>query len=90
VSSASIWETAIKVGAGKLKANLDELVAQIAQDGFIELAVSYRHAAAVTSLPGIHRDPFDRMLVAQAICESMPLLTADRVLAKYSRLVELV
>jgi PIN domain nuclease of toxin-antitoxin system len=90
VSSVSIWETAIKIGAGKLKANLDELVAQIAQDGFLELGISYRHAAVVTSLPTIHRDPFDRMLVAQAICESMPLLTADRVLAKYSRLVELV
>jgi len=90
VSSASLWETAIKVQAGKLNLDLNELVANIARDGFLELVISYQHVAQVALLPLIHRDPFDRMLVAQAICGPMKLLTADRVLACYSDLVELV
>lgn len=52
--------------------------------------ISHQHAATVRMLPYIHRDPFDRMLVAQAMCESATLLTADRVLAGYSELVELI
>ncbi len=62
----------------------------IARDGFQELIVSYKHAVQVGLLPSLHRDPFDRMLVAQAICGPMKLLTADRVLADYSELVEIV
>jgi PIN domain nuclease of toxin-antitoxin system len=90
VSSVSIWETAIKVQARKLDLDLNELVANIARDGFQELIVSYKHAVQVGLLPSLHRDPFDRMLVAQAICGPMKLLTADRVLADYSELVEIV
>lgn len=90
VSSVSIWETAMKVSRGTLKVDLDALAAQIELDGFLELGISHQHAAAVTLLPYIHRDPFDRMLVAQAMCESVILLTADRVLANYPVLVELV
>ena len=90
VSSVTIWEIAIKVGSGKLMVNMDQLASEITRLGLLELRISHKHAARVRHLPDIHRDPFDRMLVAQAICEPMKLLTADRVLAGYSELVEMV
>nr|WP_315258481.1 type II toxin-antitoxin system VapC family toxin [uncultured Duganella sp.] len=90
VSSVSIWEAAIKVRDKALDLDLNVLAKQIEIDGFIELKISHRHAATVALLPGIHRDPFDRMLVAQAMCESMTLLTADHLLASYSNLVEVI
>jgi PIN domain nuclease of toxin-antitoxin system len=90
VSSASIWEIALKVSAGKFQLDMDELLAQITQIDLTPLPISHEHAAMVRLLPYIHRDPFDRMLVAQAMCESVTLLTADRLLADYSDLVELV
>ena len=90
ISSASIWEVAIKVSNRKLKIDIDVLISNIADSGFFMLEITYAHAAAVANLPLIHRDPFDRMLVAQAMCEPMKLLTADRVLADYSPLVELI
>lgn len=89
VSSASIWEASIKIGIGKLEADIEELVAQIAQNGFLELPVSARHAMQLARLPELHRDPFDRMLVAQAMCEPLRLLTADAQVARYSELVDL-
>ncbi|WP_332875816.1 type II toxin-antitoxin system VapC family toxin [Massilia sp. S19_KUP03_FR1] len=90
VSSASIWEASIKVGIGKLDADIDQLVAEIEHSGFRELPVSARHAAMVTRLPDLHRDPFDRILVAQALCEPLRLLTADNILRGYSELVETI
>lgn len=90
ISSASIWEIAIKVSVGKLNLDWDELIVQISQIGLQELAISHQHAAKIRLLPYLHRDPFDRMLVAQAMCESMILLTADRLLASYSNLVEVI
>jgi len=90
VSSVSIWEVAIKVANRKLKVDVDILISNIADSGFFMLDITYAHAAAVANLPLIHRDPFDRMLVAQAMCEPMKLLTADRVLADYSPLVEVI
>lgn len=90
VSSASIWEAAIKAKLGKLDANVDELVAAIADSGFRELPITARHAAAVGRLPDVHSDPFDRMLIAQAISEPLRFLTADDVLGQYSDLVELI
>ena len=90
VSSASIWEAGIKFKIGKLDVQIDELVTEISRNHFAELAISHRHAAQVGRLPDIHRDPFDRMLVAQAMCEPLRLLTADRILANYSELVEVV
>ncbi len=90
VSSASIWEASIKAGIGKLDVDIDQLVAEIDNSGFRELPVSARHAAMVTRLPDIHRDPFDRILVAQALCEPLRLLTADSLLSGYSELVEAV
>ncbi len=90
VSSASIWESAIKAGIGKLDIDVDLLAAEINNSGFIELPVTARHAAKVTHLPNIHRDPFDRMLVAQAISEPLTLLTADEKLRGYTDLVEII
>lgn len=90
VSSASIWEASIKAGLGKLDVDVDALVAEIAGSGFSELQVSARHAAAVRGLADIHNDPFDRILIAQAICEPLRFLTHDGMLKGYSQLVEIV
>jgi len=90
VSAASIWEIGIKVRLGKIDAAPDELVAAIGQSGFAELAVRALHAAAAARLPMHHRDPFDRLLVAQAVTEPLRLLTADAVLASYGDMVVLV
>jgi PIN domain nuclease of toxin-antitoxin system len=87
VSSASIWEATIKYQLGKLKVAPDRLLDAVAPSGFAELAISLRHAAAVAHLPPIHRDPFDRLLLAQAISEPLHFLTADDKLAQYSELV---
>ncbi len=90
VSSASIWEAAIKVRLGKLEVNIDALVSAIADSGFLELPVTAKHAAAVCRLADVHNDPFDRLLIAQAISEPLRFLTADKLLCQYSDLVELV
>jgi len=90
VSSASIWEATIKTGIGKLEVNVQQLVSEIQNSGFQELSISARHAATVAQLPDIHRDLFDRILIAQALCEPLRLLTADSILTGYSELVELI
>jgi PIN domain nuclease of toxin-antitoxin system len=87
VSSASLWEVAIKVRLGKIKANPRELFDQIAANDFIELPVLSRHALLVADLPLYHSDPFDRLLIAQAISEPMHLITADAQFRQYSELV---
>lgn len=87
VSSASIWEAIIKYQLGKLKVDPDRLIDAVAESGFLELSITMRHAAAVTYLPPIHRDPFDRLLLAQAISEPLHFLTADDKLPQYSELV---
>lgn len=87
VSSASIWEIAIKVSLGKLRVDVAMLSAFVKNSGFSELAISSPHAVKVRDLPLFHRDPFDRILIAQAIFEGLQLLTADRNLKKYSPLV---
>lgn len=90
VSSASIWEAAIKIKLGRLDANIDDLVSAITDSGFRELPVTAKHAAAVCRLPDLHNDPFDRLLIAQAISEPLRFLTADGVLGQYSELVDLI
>ena len=87
VSAASIWEATIKSALGKLEADPEALVKAIPASGFVELPVRAAHAAAVRRLPGLHRDPFDRLLIAQAISEPLHFLTSDRTLAAYSELV---
>lgn len=78
------------MGIGKLKADPDRLVQGIAASGFRELPVTAAHAAALAHLKPLHRDPFDRLLVAQAISEPLRLLTADPLLVQYSDLVALI
>jgi len=90
VSSASIWEMAIKSSLGKLDADLDAITAELNKLGVLELAISWQHSKQVKLLPYYHRDPFNRLIVSQAICEPLILLTHDKVLAKYTDLVKLV
>lgn len=90
VSSASIWEIAIKIKLKKLKGDVNELAKSIEENGFIELPITTKHAACTYELKDIHRDPFDRILIAQAICEPLRFLTADKILSRYSHLVETV
>jgi PIN domain nuclease of toxin-antitoxin system len=88
-SAASIWEIAIKAGLGRRDFALDPAeIAQAALDtGFTELAVRSNAAALVARLPLLHRDPFDRVLVAQAIVEPATLYTTNQQLVPYSDLV---
>ncbi|HEV3114362.1 MAG TPA: type II toxin-antitoxin system VapC family toxin [Candidatus Binataceae bacterium] len=91
-SAASIWELAIKLQIGRLflPIKLEDITAAAKLMGFAELPVSAAHAAGVRDLPLYHRDPFDRVLVAQAIHEPARLLTANAVLGQYSNLVEII
>jgi PIN domain nuclease of toxin-antitoxin system len=82
VSAATIWEISIKRSLGKLAVDGD-VCEHIEGQSFRELPIIGRHAIEVENLPMHHRDPFDRMLVAQARCEGLTLLTGDRQLAKY-------
>lgn len=86
VSAASIWEIAIKhgLGRGDMPVSGETALAYFRQAGYRVLAIEPEHAAAVESLPAHHQDPFDRLLVAQALTEPMRLLTHDAVVAKYS------
>jgi PIN domain nuclease of toxin-antitoxin system len=82
VSAASAWEIAIKISLGKLTAP-DDLPDRILGEGFAWLAISERHAWHVRDLPMLHRDPFDRLLVAQALIERLPVITGDSRFAGY-------
>ena len=76
VSSVSVWEIAIKRSLGKLEAP-EDLLEIVSDEGFVFLAVSPWHAWRVATLPRHHGDPFDRLLVAQALVEGVPVVTAD-------------
>ncbi len=91
-SAASIWEIAIKSALGRSDFRVAPArIAEVAlESGFVELPVRVPAALRVAALPHHHRDPFDRLLVAQAMCEPAVLYTADPQLAAYSELVELV
>ena len=90
VSSASIWEIAIKVSLKKLNIKIERIVEAIAESDFLELPVSMHHASFISQLPHIHSDPFDRLLIAQAMTEPLTFLTADSNLKEYSELVEVL
>jgi PIN domain nuclease of toxin-antitoxin system len=86
VSAASAWEITTKYRVGKLpKASfiVTDITGMLAPHGFIEFPVRIRHGQLAGSLPGIHRDPFDRMLVAQAILEDMTIVSNDQILSAY-------
>lgn len=87
VSAVSIWEIAIKSRIGKIKADPKRMIKAIQESGFYELPVTTIHAAGVEHLPDHHRDPFDRLLLAQSLAEPLKLLTTDSQLPKYSDLV---
>ena len=86
LSLASVWEMAIKSSLGKLilKQSLDKLILSQLQENYIDqLTISFRHVTRVKKLPFHHRDPFDRLLIAQAIEEDIPVLTADAAFDQY-------
>jgi PIN domain nuclease of toxin-antitoxin system len=87
VSAVSPWEIAIKVRVGKMKADIPELLSSLEAAGLIELPVLARHMPLIAALPLHHGDPFDRLLIAQAMSEPLHLLTADPKLKQYSELV---
>ena len=84
-SAVSIWEVAIKTGLGRPGFAVDAAVfrRRLLDNGYMELPVTGAHAAAVADLPPIHKDPFDRLLVAQAQVEGVELLSSDRLIARY-------
>jgi PIN domain nuclease of toxin-antitoxin system len=82
ISAASAWEVAIKTALGKMQLQIPfEDAVEI--NSFQKLPVEFRHAAATAALPPHHGDPFDRLLIAQALTEGLTLVTHDRVFARY-------
>ncbi len=84
-SAASIWEIVIKHGLGRDDFRMEPSVLRrgLLDNGYSELAITSQHAVGVEVLPPIHKDPFDRIIVAQSIAEGITLLTSDPVVAKY-------
>jgi PIN domain nuclease of toxin-antitoxin system len=91
-SSVSLWEIAIKLGLRRsdFRADLGLLRPALSDMGFVELPVTGAHAERLVDLPPIHRDPFDRMLVAQSLSEPLILLTNDDALEAYGNVVRVV
>lgn len=83
VSAASIWEIALKAALGRLNPGVSDIVEEIVANAFIELPVTARHTERSTRLPPHHRDPFDRLLIAQAQIEDLTLVSLDRAVAAY-------
>jgi PIN domain nuclease of toxin-antitoxin system len=90
VSAASIWEISIKSALGKLEADPRVVLEALQPAGLRLLPISGEHAARVFELPALHRDPFDRLLLAQAWFEPLTLLTDDNVLSQYGGYVSVV
>ncbi|MDQ6666262.1 MAG: type II toxin-antitoxin system VapC family toxin [Acidobacteriota bacterium] len=84
-SAASIWEIAIKRGLGRDDFRVEPRVLRrgLLDNGYMELSITSQHAVALDTLPPIHKDPFDRILVAQALIEGITLLTIDPLVARY-------
>jgi PIN domain nuclease of toxin-antitoxin system len=83
VSSATVWEIAIKVAIGRLTFPLDQFDDVMQRMGFETLPVLPSHAIVAGSLPRYHADPFDRMLIAQAMVENLILVTSDGIIGRY-------
>ena len=82
LSAASVWELGLKIARGKLKLP-EDYAPRLLAHGFEELPVSITHAARATTLPPLHGDPFDRLLIAQALAEGLMLVTSDRAIMRY-------
>ncbi len=91
-SSASLWEVVIKRGLGRDDFKVDARLLRrgLLDNGYSELPIGSEHVVAIENLPPIHKDPFDRILVAQAQVEGITLLTADPTVAKYPGPIQLV
>lgn len=91
-SAVNIWEIAIKYALGRPDFRTDPalVMRRFREAGFRELAVTSEHAMRVGTLPRLHNDPFDRLLVAQSIVEGMTLLTADATLAAYPAMIRVI
>lgn len=89
VSAATVWEISIKrgLGRGDVPVSGERALELFALAGYRELTVTQRHAALVETLPAIHADPFDRILVAQATAEGMSLLSRDVTVVRYGAMV---
>ena len=84
VSAASLWEVVIKRMLGRMDVDLEELLSSIAGDGFAELPIRFAHTMKVLSLPRHHDDPFDRILIAQAVSDGRRLVTTDPLILAYA------
>ncbi|HEY0120220.1 MAG TPA: type II toxin-antitoxin system VapC family toxin [Rhizobium sp.] len=84
-SPASIWEAAIKRGSDRSDFHIDpfRLRYKLMENGYIELPITSEHTIAIAGLPLLHKDPFDRILIAQAIVEGIPLITVDETILRY-------
>lgn len=82
LSAATVWELGLKIARGKLKLP-EDYAPRLLTNGFEELPVSITHAARATMLPPLHSDPFDRLLIAQALDEGLMLVTSDRAVLRY-------
>ena len=85
VSAATVWEMAIKASLGRLRLSdpVERYIGEKVGQGYLVMPVSWEHAARVEQLPWHHRDPFDRLLLAQALVERCPIVSRDRVFRKY-------
>lgn len=85
-SAAGLWEITIKSGLGRDDFAVDARVLRrvFIDNGYVELAISSEHAVAISQLPAIHKDPFDRMLITQSIVGDMTLITSDETVCRYS------
>ena len=92
VSRASLWEVAIKVSIGKLRLDIETFAASVETTGFEWLDIRHAHLLSVATLPlfADHKDPFDRLLVAQSQSEPLLFLTADKNLARYGEIVRVL
>ena len=84
VSAVSIWEIVIKRMLGRIEVDVDALLSSIGADAFVELPVRFNHALKVQSLPRLHDDPFDRILIAQAVSDGRRLVTTDESVLAYA------
>lgn len=88
----SLWELAIKSALGKTDYRVDvmQLYSELLDNNYEELPLNSRHAFALANLPLIHKDPFDRILIAQSVSEGMLLMTSDETIARYDGKIQLV
>ena len=83
-STASLWEISIKKNLGKIQIDLEDFVAKLAKMDILNLPIEVEHILKLSNLPNYHRDPFDRILIAQSLSELMKLYTHDKILAQYT------